>query len=123
MRTTLYYEQPFYSLCEARDLVEFYIIDVQYEQTKQGKFLMATCEVALSKDLSKATAVSSVLGFTVASLTSPKDLKDNLFIQGIEVIIPTINAFSLPSHGLHPPHFNWDHYPMTKSYDHSRFSS
>ncbi|KAJ3384961.1 hypothetical protein HDU92_003312 [Lobulomyces angularis] len=62
MRGTTYWENPFNSLCEAKDLVEFYIIDVQYENKRQGKYTLATVEVALSQDLSKTYYTRTHLG-------------------------------------------------------------
>jgi ubiquinol-cytochrome c reductase cytochrome c1 subunit len=38
---------------------------------------------------------------------------------GLRVPITEAHAFSLPDHGLHPPHFPWDHHSWLKTYDHA----
>ncbi|TPX50695.1 hypothetical protein SeLEV6574_g00759 [Synchytrium endobioticum] len=34
-------------------------------------------------------------------------------------LLPEAHAFSLPDHGLHPPHYPWDHHKLWLSYDHA----
>jgi nonsense-mediated mRNA decay protein 3 len=62
LRASVFFESPFTSLCEAKDLVEFYIIDVQPENTRVGKYQLATVEVSLSKDLTKTFFTRTHLG-------------------------------------------------------------
>ena len=40
---------------------------------------------------------------------------------GLEVKLPFLeaHAFSMPDHGLHPPHYPWDHYAWNKTFDHA----
>ena len=76
LRTSVYFEQPFMSLCEQRDLVEFYIIDVIPEQTI-GKLTLATLEVSLSNDLSKTWFTKTHLG----KLFNPGDHAKGYLLQ------------------------------------------
>ncbi|KAJ1545702.1 hypothetical protein HK096_006095 [Nowakowskiella sp. JEL0078] len=62
LRPQIYWENSFPSLCEARDLIEFYIIDVQQENVHHGKYGLATVEVARAQDLSKTFIVRTHLG-------------------------------------------------------------
>jgi nonsense-mediated mRNA decay protein 3 len=62
MRASTYFEHPFTSLCEARDLVEFYVIDVQLENVQHGKFVLASVEVAPTDDLSTTFFCRTHLG-------------------------------------------------------------
>ncbi|KAJ3079272.1 hypothetical protein HK102_003911 [Quaeritorhiza haematococci] len=62
LRTPVFFENPFTSLCEAKELVEFYIIDVQYENIRHGKFGLATVEVARANDLSVTYITRTHLG-------------------------------------------------------------
>ncbi|KAJ3129816.1 hypothetical protein HK098_008050 [Nowakowskiella sp. JEL0407] len=62
LRPQLFWENPFPPLCEARDLIEFYIIDIQQEGAHHGKFGLATVEVARANDLSKTFIVRTHLG-------------------------------------------------------------
>ena len=62
LRSNAYWDTPFLPLCEAKDLVEFYVIDIQPEQ-QTGKFMVATAEVAKSTDLSVTFLVRTHLGF------------------------------------------------------------
>ncbi|KAJ3044763.1 cytochrome c1 [Rhizophlyctis rosea] len=41
--------------------------------------------------------------------------------MGLEVKLPFLeaHAFSMPDHGLHPPHYPWDHYGWNKTFDHA----
>ena len=34
-------------------------------------------------------------------------------------LVPEAHAFSLPDHGLHPPHYPWEHHKLWVSYDHA----
>ncbi|TPX30556.1 hypothetical protein SmJEL517_g05896 [Synchytrium microbalum] len=38
---------------------------------------------------------------------------------GLRIPLTEAHAFSLPDHGLHPPHYPWDHHAWWKSYDHA----
>ncbi|KAI8926517.1 NMD3 family-domain-containing protein [Entophlyctis helioformis] len=62
LRAQNYWEAPFPALVENKDLIEFYIIDVQYEG-QVGKYQLATCEVARSNDLSTTYFARTHLGF------------------------------------------------------------
>ena len=92
MRTTQYWDNPFSALCDTKDLVEFYVIDVQQERVSHGKvseirsalsayhyallqmlqarkhthfclqYALATLEVAPSHDLSTVYVVRTHLG-------------------------------------------------------------
>ncbi|KAJ3046571.1 hypothetical protein HK097_000730 [Rhizophlyctis rosea] len=63
LRAPVYWDSPFESLCEAKDLVEFYIIDVQHEHGGQStKYQLATIECARSTDMSRTFIVRSHLG-------------------------------------------------------------
>ena len=63
LRAPVYWDAPFESLCEAKDLVEFYIIDVQPEHGGQStKYQLATIECARSSDMSRTYIVRSHLG-------------------------------------------------------------
>ncbi|TPX35572.1 hypothetical protein SmJEL517_g02148 [Synchytrium microbalum] len=62
MRTTQYWDSPFSALCDAKDLVEFYVIDVQQERVRNGKYGLATVEVALTNDLSTTYVIRTHLG-------------------------------------------------------------
>jgi hypothetical protein len=37
MRNTTYWDSPFTSLCDSKELTEFYVIDVQLENRKAGR--------------------------------------------------------------------------------------
>jgi nonsense-mediated mRNA decay protein 3 len=62
LRGPVYFDTPFNALCEAKDLAEFYIIDVQYENARHGKYVLATVECALATDLSKTFITRTHLG-------------------------------------------------------------
>ncbi|KAJ3274537.1 hypothetical protein HDV01_002665 [Terramyces sp. JEL0728] len=61
LRGSVYWDKPFPSLCETKDLIEFYVIDVQFEHQYQ-KYGIATIEVAKAHDLSQTFLVRSHLG-------------------------------------------------------------
>lgn len=42
LRSPTYFDTPFTSLCDAKDLQEFYIIDITPEGPTHGKFVLAT---------------------------------------------------------------------------------
>ncbi|KAJ1557168.1 ribosome-binding protein, partial [Cladochytrium tenue] len=62
IRSNTYWEHPFTPLCEAKDLTEFYVIDIQLEREAAGRYALATAEVAPSKDLSTTMTVRTHLG-------------------------------------------------------------
>ncbi|TPX52155.1 hypothetical protein SeMB42_g01620 [Synchytrium endobioticum] len=62
VRTAQFWDSPFSSLCDVKDLVEFYIIDIQQESASRGKYALATVEVAPSHDLSTTYVVRTHLG-------------------------------------------------------------
>jgi nonsense-mediated mRNA decay protein 3 len=63
MRKETYWETPFMPLCDSKELVEFYVIDVQLENQRVGKRALATIEVAKSNDLSRTFFTRSHLGY------------------------------------------------------------
>ncbi|KAJ3041473.1 hypothetical protein HDV00_009269 [Rhizophlyctis rosea] len=64
LRGPVYWDAPFSSLCEAKELKEFYIIDVQLENVHTNKLQhqLATVECALSSDMSRTFIVRTHLG-------------------------------------------------------------
>ncbi|KAI9314669.1 NMD3 family-domain-containing protein [Zopfochytrium polystomum] len=64
VRSTSYWDLPFTALCEAKDLVEFFVIDVQQERAPNAsnRFSLAMVEIAPSKDLSQTMTVRTHLG-------------------------------------------------------------
>ncbi|KAJ1328792.1 hypothetical protein BSLG_010016 [Batrachochytrium salamandrivorans] len=62
MRAPQFWEASFPTLCESKDLIEFYVIDVQVE-SQIGKYQIATVEVARSNDLSRTYIVRTHLGY------------------------------------------------------------
>ncbi|KAJ3273164.1 hypothetical protein HK104_004313 [Borealophlyctis nickersoniae] len=62
LRPSDYWIAPFAALCEQKELVEFYVIDVQYEQIQTHKYRMATVEVTRSNDMSRTFLVRTHLG-------------------------------------------------------------
>nr|KAJ3420091.1 hypothetical protein HK105_006093 [Polyrhizophydium stewartii] len=62
LRAMQFWESPFPILCETKDLIEFYIIDIQVE-SQAGRYQIATCEVARSNDLAHTFIVRTHLGF------------------------------------------------------------
>ncbi|KAJ3282265.1 hypothetical protein HDU76_008738 [Blyttiomyces sp. JEL0837] len=62
MRNNVYWEQPFMSLCEAKDMVEFYVIDIQPEGVQFGRYALAMAEIARATDLSTTFYVRTHLG-------------------------------------------------------------
>ncbi|KAJ3071868.1 hypothetical protein HDU98_004674 [Podochytrium sp. JEL0797] len=62
MRNTVYWDQPCMSLCTIADLVEFYVIDITHERIHNGRFGLATAEIAKSKDLNTTYLVRTHLG-------------------------------------------------------------
>ncbi|KAI9204521.1 NMD3-domain-containing protein [Polychytrium aggregatum] len=62
LRGAVFWESPFTSLCDAKELVEFYVIDIQPEGVHNGKYMLATAEVALSNDLNTTWLVRTHLG-------------------------------------------------------------
>lgn len=71
--------------------------------------------------LPRLLSLSSAAGLTATGaaaylLTSERG--DTGFHVGLRVPVRTLHAFSLPDHGLHPPHHPWDHRQLTKSFDH-----
>ncbi|KAI8913739.1 NMD3 family-domain-containing protein, partial [Powellomyces hirtus] len=62
LRSPVYWDAPFTSLCEAKDLVEFYVIDSTLEGPQNGRFALATVEVCRSSDMSRTFFARSHLG-------------------------------------------------------------
>ncbi|TPX66298.1 hypothetical protein SpCBS45565_g04557 [Spizellomyces sp. 'palustris'] len=62
MRPDVYWQASFSALCEAKDLVEFYVIDVQLEGPQAGRHALAMVEVCRSNDMSKTFIARSHLG-------------------------------------------------------------
>ncbi|KAI9096053.1 NMD3 family-domain-containing protein, partial [Phlyctochytrium arcticum] len=62
LRSPVYWEHPFHSLAEAKDMVEFYVIDVQLEGPHHGRHALATIEVCKSADMGRTFLVRSHLG-------------------------------------------------------------
>eukprot|EP00842_Homolaphlyctis_polyrhiza_P001175 jgi/Hompol1/2058/HPOL_002042-RA len=66
LRPPAFWEAPFTPLCESKDLIEFYIIDIQPE-AQVGKYQIALAEVAKSNDLSKTYFVRTHLGYILSA--------------------------------------------------------
>ncbi|KAJ3158398.1 hypothetical protein HDU86_002864 [Geranomyces michiganensis] len=62
LRAPVYWDAPFTSLCEAKDLVEYYVIDTSLEGPSAGKWALATIEVCRSTDMSRTYFARSHLG-------------------------------------------------------------
>ncbi|RKO84240.1 NMD3 family-domain-containing protein, partial [Blyttiomyces helicus] len=62
LRAPVYWEMPVKALCDAKDLVEFYVIDVQHENLANGKHQLATVEVARSTDMGRTFLARTHLG-------------------------------------------------------------
>ncbi|KAI8823405.1 NMD3 family-domain-containing protein, partial [Fimicolochytrium jonesii] len=62
MRAQVYWDAPFTSLCEAKDLVEFYVIDSTLEGPQNGRYALGTVEVCRSTDMSRTYLVRTHLG-------------------------------------------------------------
>ncbi|KAJ3008189.1 hypothetical protein HKX48_008717 [Thoreauomyces humboldtii] len=62
LRAPVFWDAPFASLCEAKDLVEFYVIDSQLEGPQNGRWALATVEVCRSSDMSRTFLVRTHLG-------------------------------------------------------------
>ncbi|KAI8849933.1 NMD3 family-domain-containing protein [Chytridium lagenaria] len=62
LRNNVFWDTPFVSLSEAKDLVDFYVIDITKERHQNGKYCLATAEVARSTDLSTTFLVRTHLG-------------------------------------------------------------
>ncbi len=65
LRNQTYWESPVFPICETKDLVEFYVIDLQVEE-RQGKFALATAEVCKSNDFSTTFFTKTHLGNVLA---------------------------------------------------------
>ena len=63
LKSSTYWENSFKSLYDIKELVEFYVIDVQLETLKSGKRALATVEVARSNDFSKTFITRTHLGY------------------------------------------------------------
>ncbi|KAJ3207372.1 hypothetical protein HDU67_007514 [Dinochytrium kinnereticum] len=62
LRNNVFWDTPFVSLCEAKSLVDFYIIDIQKERHQNGRYCLATAEVSRASDLSTTFLVRTHLG-------------------------------------------------------------
>ncbi|RKP04199.1 hypothetical protein CXG81DRAFT_8554 [Caulochytrium protostelioides] len=63
MRNNTYWDNPFFSLTDIRQLTEFYVIDVEIEHDKKrGKLAVANVEVALATNLSVTFTTRTHLG-------------------------------------------------------------
>ncbi|KAJ3192522.1 hypothetical protein HDU82_003147, partial [Entophlyctis luteolus] len=62
LRNNVYWDQPCLPLLGTKDLVEFYVIDVQHEQVRNKQFGLATVEISKSKDLGTTMLVRTHLG-------------------------------------------------------------
>lgn len=62
LRSSSYWNTPFPSLMESADLVEFYVIDVQDEGKRVGKYALSTIEVCKTSNMSQTYLIRTHLG-------------------------------------------------------------
>ncbi|KAI8803567.1 NMD3-domain-containing protein [Cladochytrium replicatum] len=62
VRSNVFFEHPFTSLCDASQLTEFYVIEVQQENVRNSKYALATVEIAPANDLSQTYIIRTHLG-------------------------------------------------------------
>ncbi|KNC97758.1 ubiquinol--cytochrome-c reductase catalytic subunit CYT1 [Spizellomyces punctatus DAOM BR117] len=107
---------------------------VRFASTQAGPF--GANRKAAMMWFTKAAAASAIVGYGISNYVLTDDrmapvykavseasteLKKKAKEFGIELEIPftVAHAFSTADHGLHPPHYPWDHYSPWKSYDHA----
>ncbi|KAJ3227963.1 cytochrome c1 [Clydaea vesicula] len=67
----------------------------------------------------KSILFCGVTSYTITKYVWTDENQQKLTKILINNTIPTAKAFSTPDHGLHAPHYPFDHHGLTKTYDHS----
>jgi nonsense-mediated mRNA decay protein 3 len=127
MRTPMFWEKPFPALCETKDLVEFYVIDIQIE-SRNGKYAIATAEISKAQDLSQSWLVRTHLGnilnpgdhakgFILANSNFNNDDYDGLITRKMKGEVPDIILVrkSYPNARKHNKNRNWKLKSMAKT--------
>jgi nonsense-mediated mRNA decay protein 3 len=129
LRPPPFWESPFPALCETKDLIEFYVIDIQIEY-RVGKYSIATAEVAKAQDLSHTFLVRTHLGnilnpgdhakgYILANSNFNNDNFHNLTTHKMKNELPDIVLVrkSYPNARKRSRHRNWKLKSMTKQED------
>lgn len=109
---TTYWRDPFISLASSKDLVEYYVLDVEQGRKTQGKYCCADLLVARASDFGRNSQTSHArthLGFIV----KPGDV-----VMGYDLSTSNFNNAEYTAYGLR--HDLPDVVLVRKSYDHMR---
>lgn len=107
---------------------------VRMNSTQAGPGPFGADRKATMMWFTKAAAASAILGYGISNYVLTDDrmapvyksvaevassLKKKAEEMGLELPFTVVHAFSTADHGLHPPHYPWEHYKPWKTYDHA----